>query len=137
MIVEGVLAETGYQAYSYMLERSDLFPGQRKGIGYVRQDESRHIAYGVFLLSRLLAEDDSLWGVIESRMNTLLIPAVGVVREVFSRYDPVPFGLVEDELANYAMMQFQKRLERILKARGASLDEVSREAYRAIEQDDA
>ena len=112
-------------------------PGQREGIGYVKKDESRHIAYGVFLLSRLLAEDDSLWDVIENRMNTLLVPAVGVVREVFYRYDPVPFGLVEDEFANYAMMQFQKRLERIQKARGMSLDEVYRMTDRAIEQDDA
>ncbi len=137
MIVEGVLAGTGYQVYSSMLERSDLLPGQRQGISYVKKDEARHMAYGVFLLSRLLAEDDSLWEVIENRMNALLMPAVGVVREFFSRYAPVPFGLCEDEFADYAMTQFQKRMERIQKARGASLDEIYRVTHQAIDQDDA
>jgi ribonucleoside-diphosphate reductase beta chain len=56
MVVEGVLAETGYHAFFTMLERNDLLPGLRKGIALLKQDESRHIAYGVYLLSRLVAE---------------------------------------------------------------------------------
>ncbi|MDX1416829.1 MAG: R2-like ligand-binding oxidase, partial [Candidatus Promineifilaceae bacterium] len=53
MIVEGVLAETGYHAYFTVLEREDIMPGVRQGIKLLKQDESRHIAYGIFLISRL------------------------------------------------------------------------------------
>jgi len=135
MIVEGVLAETGYHAFFTMLERNDLMPGLRSGVALLKRDESRHIAYGVFLLSRLVAADDSLWDVLESSMNTLLIPAVGVIGDAFACYDPVPFGLVEDHFIEYAMDQFSKRFARLERARGASLDEIERVTGEVIESE--
>ncbi len=54
MIVEGVLAETGYHGYFNMLDRGNIMPGLKQGLGYLKRDESRHIAYGVFLISRLV-----------------------------------------------------------------------------------
>jgi ribonucleoside-diphosphate reductase beta chain len=55
MVVEGVLAETGYHAYLSALERTHLVPGQCQGVRLLKQDESRHIAYGIYLISRCLA----------------------------------------------------------------------------------
>jgi ribonucleoside-diphosphate reductase beta chain len=136
MIVEGVLAETGYHAYHTALERNGLMPGVGRGISLLRQDESRHIAYGVFLLSRLIAADDSLWAVIETTMNELLTPALGIIGDAFALYDPIPFGLVEADFVEYALSQFQKRIERIERARGASLDEIYRVTQGVIERDD-
>ncbi|HCR71958.1 MAG TPA: R2-like ligand-binding oxidase [Anaerolineae bacterium] len=128
MVVEGVLAETGYHAFFTMLERNDLLPGLRKGISLLKQDESRHIAYGVYLLSRLIAEHPQEWDNLQMQMNTLLPSAIGVIGDAFASYEVVPFGLVEDDFVNYAMSQFSKRFERLEKAKGASLDEVNRVA---------
>jgi len=128
MIVEGVLAETGYHAFFTMLERNDLMPGLRKGISLLKQDESRHIAYGVYLLSRLVAEHPQEWDTLEVQMNTLLPYAIGVIGDAFACYEVVPFGLVEDDFVDYATSQFTKRFERLEKARGASLDEINRVA---------
>ncbi len=137
MIVEGVLAETGYHAYFTMLERNNLMPGTRQGIKLLKQDESRHIAYGVFLLSRLIAADDQLWDLIEERMNDLVMYALGVISDAFDCYDEMPFGLVMDDFTNYALGQFQKRLDRIEQARGKSLDEIARVTNGVIARDDA
>ena len=137
MIVEGVLAETGYHAYLGALERNDLLPGQRRGVRLLKQDESRHIAYGVFLISRLLATDAGLWEVAEATMNDLLVPALGVVADAFAPYPNMPFGLEQSEFTDYALGQFQKRLERIERARGAALEEVYWATESAIEGDDA
>lgn len=126
MVVEGVLAETGYHAFFTMLERNDLMPGLRKGISLLKQDESRHIAYGVYLLSRLVAEHPDEWDTLDTQMNSLLPSAIGVIGDAFAAYDVVPFGLVEDDFVNYAMSQFTKRFERLEKAKGASLDEINR-----------
>jgi ribonucleoside-diphosphate reductase beta chain len=126
MIVEGVLAETGYHAYLTVLERNDWLPGTRRGIALLKQDESRHIAYGVFLLSRLIAADASIWQAIEDQMNELLTPALGVVGDAFSCYDPVPFGLVYDDFVDFATQQFASRIERLERARGATLQEIER-----------
>ena len=128
MVVEGVLAETGYHAFFTMLERNDLMPGLRKGISLLKQDESRHIAYGVFLLSRLIAENPQEWENLEMYMNTQLPLAIGVIGDAFARYDVVPFGLVEEDFINYAMSQFSKRFERLEKAKGQSLDEINKVA---------
>jgi ribonucleoside-diphosphate reductase beta chain len=128
MIVEGVLAETGYQAFFTMLERNNLLPGLRKGISLLKQDESRHIAYGVYLLSRLMAEHPDEWDNLQMQMNLLLPSAISVIGDAFARYEVVPFGLVEDDFVNYAMSQFSKRFERLEKARGASLDEINKVA---------
>jgi ribonucleoside-diphosphate reductase beta chain len=137
MVVEGVLAETGYHAFFTMLERNDLMPGLRKGIALLKQDESRHIAYGVYLLSRLVAETPDLWETLESQMNSLLPFAISVIGDAFAAYEVVPFGLVEEDFINYAMSQFSKRFERLEKAKGQSLDEINHATKQVIEAEDA
>ena len=136
MIVEGMLAETGYHAYFTVLQRNNLMPGQQKGITLLKQDESRHIAYGIYLLSRLVAEDDALWEVLEATMNELLMPALAVIGDVFDQYDPAPFGLVEADFIDYALSQYQKRIDRLERARGMTLDEITRLTNTVIDRDD-
>ena len=134
MIVEGVLAETGYHAFFTMLERNDLMPGLRKGIALLKQDESRHIAYGVYLLSRLVAEHPEEWDALDMQMNSLFPFAIGVIGDAFAAYEVVPFGLVEDDFVNYAIGQFTKRFERLEKAKGASLNEINHAANETEEK---
>lgn len=125
MVVEGVLAETGYHAYDQMLRRNGIMPGMQQIIGHLRRDEARHIAYGVYLLSRLVAEHgDEVWGTIEGKLNELLPLAMGIVGEVFEPYPVPPFGLKLEDFADFALSQFGKRVARLEKARGQTLDEV-------------
>jgi ribonucleoside-diphosphate reductase beta chain len=125
LIVEGVLAETGYHAFGQMLERNKLMPGMVEAMGKLKQDESRHIAYGIFLLSRLIAEHgDLVWNAVESRMGELFPHAIGVVNEIFDQYTALPFGLEMDEFVNFAISQFQKRMDRVEHARGQTLEQV-------------
>ena len=124
MIVEGVLAETGYQGYLTILESRDILPGIREGVRLLRQDESRHIAYGVHLLSRLVADGGSeVWQAVQEQMDLLLPPALGVVHEIFSPYDPIPFGVDPEQFLGFAMTQFQYRFSRIERASREGLAE--------------
>jgi ribonucleoside-diphosphate reductase beta chain len=136
MIIEGVLAETGYHAYFNVLESHNIMPGQRQGVQLLKQDESRHIAYGIYLISRLIAADATLWDVAEAQMNALLMPALGVIGDAFAQYDPMPFGLVEADFVEYASSQFEKRLARLERARTLSPEEVMRVTHQVIDQDD-
>ena len=125
LIVEGVLAESGYHGYYQILERNGLMPGMLQAVGNLERDESRHLAYGVFLLSRLVAEHgEPLWRRIEQRMGELLIPALGIIHETFEPYESMPFGLVLEDFTDFAMTQFQRRLTRIEKAQHQSLEQV-------------
>lgn len=126
MVVEGVLAETGYHSYHQSLAANGLMPGLCDALVRVKQDESRHIAYGVYLLSRLVAADPAIWDVIEARMNELFPYALGVVNETFDQYENgvTPFGLEQSTFVDFATAQFAKRYERISRARGRTLAEL-------------
>ena len=89
----------------------------------LKQDESRHIAYGIYLLARLLAEHD-VWATIETRMGELLPLAMGVIDESLAGYGELPFGLAPEQFVEYATSQFGKRLARLELARTQSLAEV-------------
>jgi ribonucleoside-diphosphate reductase beta chain len=130
MIVEGVLAETGYHSYHESLAANGLMPALCEALVEVKRDESRHIAYGVYLLSRLVADDAAVWEVIEARMQELFPYALGVVTETFERYEDgvTPFGLELSTFTEYATAQFGKRYDRIARARGKSLAQVDTEA---------
>ncbi|HLZ64250.1 MAG TPA: R2-like ligand-binding oxidase [Ktedonosporobacter sp.] len=114
MIIEGVLAETGYFSFSRMLERTNAMPGLKQGLLLIQRDESRHIAYGVFLISRLVAENKSLWPLVEERMNELFAGVQENQRQ----------NGTHEAVRAYAQQQFQKRLARIERAREQSLEQV-------------
>jgi ribonucleoside-diphosphate reductase beta chain len=114
MIIEGVLAETGYQSFFRMIERTNSLPGLKQGLRLIQRDESRHIAYGVFLISRLVAEHPTLWPVVENRMKELF---AGVESNQEQNGTP-------EFLRTYAQQQFQKRLARIGRARNQSLEQL-------------
>jgi ribonucleoside-diphosphate reductase beta chain len=48
----------------------------------------------------------------------------------------VPFGLTPVDFSDFAISQFQKRLERLERARGASLEEIDRVTMAVIDRDD-
>jgi ribonucleoside-diphosphate reductase beta chain len=125
MIVEGVLAETGYHAYDTLLRRRGIMPGMQRVVGHLRRDESRHLAYGVFLLSRLVAEHgDPVWNAVQARLEALLEPAMGMIAEIFAAYPAMPFGLRMEEFADFALAQFGRRVARLERARGQTLAQV-------------
>jgi len=117
MIVEGVLAETGYYSFSRMLSAEHMMPGLLQGIQLIKRDESRHIAYGVFLISRLVAQDQSLWPVVEERMHGYF-NAIARSQEENGTHEAV---------RDYARQQFEKRLSRIARARSQTLEQIYQE----------
>ncbi len=109
-----------------MIERNDLLPGLLRLVAYIQRDEARHIAYGVFLLSRLVAEHgDALWTLIETKMNELIFVVLQSIGQSLLPYgDEIPFGVMVDEYLDFGQAQFMKRYQRIEKARRQTLDEV-------------
>ena len=113
MIVEGTLAETGYAAFYNMLEDRDLMPGLREGLNKLKQDESRHIAYGLYLINRILDENPQLKETAEDLLTTLLNDATNIIHEIFEPYDVIPFNLEKEWFLNYAIKQFQMRIDKL------------------------
>lgn len=117
MFIEGVLAESGYYQFSQLLDQANMMPGLKQGIEYIKRDESRHIAYGVFLISRLVAEDRSLWPLVEEQMNKLF-SRLQATRETS------PYANDDVNYMKIAKMHFQKRLASIERARSKTLEQI-------------
>ena len=137
MIIEGVLAETGYHGFRQSLEANHKLPGLLEGVRYIARDESRHIRYGVFLLNRLINASPTGWEVMNQRMNELLGPALGVVSEFWEHYDDEhgPFGQRMQTYIDFASTQFDKRMKVLERDRGKSLDEIVKAAVADITTD--
>jgi hypothetical protein len=57
VVIEATLAQPGQHFITSYLHDRDLLPGFREGMDRIAQDEQRHIAFGVKLLSDLAAAD--------------------------------------------------------------------------------
>jgi ribonucleoside-diphosphate reductase beta chain len=128
MIIEGVLAETGYHGFRESLQANGLLPGLLEGITLVARDESRHIRYGIYLLNRLVATTPGGWEVMNARMNELLGPAMGVVSEYWEHFDPDhgPFGQTMQKFLEFASSMFDRRMRVLERDRGRGLAEIER-----------
>jgi ribonucleoside-diphosphate reductase beta chain len=126
MVIEGMLAETGYYGFRTNLEARGLLPGTLEGIRLIARDESRHIRYGVYLLNRLLSEDDAIWAVIKAKMNDLFPTALGVLPEFFENYDEAnpPFGTPLTEFVLIASDLFDRRMKVLERDRGKTLRDI-------------
>lgn len=114
LIVEGILAETGYYGFFTVLDQRGILPGVRLGISRLQDDEARHIAFGIHFLSRWIrTSGQPAWQALEQRFQELLPLAFGVVSEIFTPYPVVPFALTPEHFLNYAMAQSSRRILRL------------------------
>src|SRR6266699_561166 len=139
MVIEGVLAETGYHGFRQSLETTGKLPGLLEGIRLIARDESRYIRYGVFLLNRLINSTPGGWEVMNLRMNELLGPALSVVTEFWDAYDESnpPFGQRMQTYIDFASSQFDQRMKVLERDRGKSLAEIERSALADLEREEA
>lgn len=125
LIVEGLLAETGYHAYFTMLRANNIMPGLCMGIERAKNDESRHIAWGIYHLSRLVAEEPALLPHIEERASELFIPSVAIITDLFDGYETIPFGLKPEMFVDYASDQYLRRMSALERSVGRTEQEVA------------
>ena len=119
LVGEGVLGEAGYHVFRTTLDGRGLMPGFREGLRCAQADEDRHMAYGIFMLSRLMGEDPEVWDVIRQTMDDLIPDTLGIVTEFYDSYDPIPFGLSLKDTVEYAMEKFAVRWESLEEGAGA------------------
>jgi ribonucleoside-diphosphate reductase beta chain len=117
-IVEGMLALTGYHMWNVVCKERDILPGMQEIVKRIGDDERRHMAWGTFTCRRHVAADDANWAVVESRIQELLEPAIELVRYPMTQFDPMPFGIAEDDLVRYAYGRGMRRIGTIESARG-------------------
>jgi ribonucleoside-diphosphate reductase beta chain len=130
IFVEGVMAENGYYTFYRLLTQNSLMPGMQQFVANLKRDESRHIAFAIYVLSRLMAEHgDRAWNALEQRMNELMPIAIGINTDSYQADGGTsPFGIDQADFDNNAILQYTKRMDRLARARGQSLEEINKQA---------
>jgi len=129
MVIEGVMAETGQYLLRRMLTSRNILPGMQQGIQFLHRDESRHIAFGLYFLSRLVIEHGNrAYKAFLGRMSELK-PLVEESTQQFIRFSGCEdvFGISVDELMRFSQQQFANRVQRIVKARTQTLQDLDRD----------
>ncbi|MCO0600578.1 R2-like ligand-binding oxidase [Peribacillus butanolivorans] len=123
MFTEGVLAETGYFGFYQTLEDNNMMPGLLKGVGLLKKDESRHIAYGTFLLQRIISEHPHIFRQVEKRMAEIAPLAIALNMEGYDRFGN-PFDNDKQAVLDFTMKQLAVRMEILARAKGKKIEEI-------------
>jgi ribonucleoside-diphosphate reductase beta chain len=132
MIIEGTLAETGYESYRRQLENGRLLPGLTGALRLISRDESRHIRFGVYMLQLLISADQRLWDVVEQRMNELLPYVLGMMAPPPDVAATAEEQAYADDMQAFAVGQFERRMNALRRARTQSQAEVRDEVAAEI-----
>ncbi len=130
IVIEGVVAETGYYLLRRILTRCRILPGMLRAIGFLQKDEGRHIAFGIYFACRLITDHrDLAYRAFLDRMWELK-PHIDAARcELMgSSQGSDAFGLSEVEVINFSRHQFASRVRRILRARAQSKKNIPQES---------
>ena len=134
MIIEGTLAETGYESYRRQLESGLLLPGLSGALRLISRDEARHIRFGVYMLQLLISGEGRLWDVVDRRMNDLLPFVVGMISPPLDGPPQTPQEQAyTDEMQAFAVRQFERRMNVLRRARKQTREEVRAEAAAELE----
>jgi len=111
LIVEGVLAEAGHNIFREVLDGRSLFPGLRAGLTLIRRDESRHVAYGMHVLSRLLRIDPVNREIARAQVRKLVPITLSLAHEALAPHPNAPPGA--QNAISEPLQRLHRRLTRI------------------------
>jgi len=115
LCVEGVLAEMGHRIYHELLEPRDLMPGLRQGLSLVRRDESRHVAFGMHVMTRLRRADSECREVALAQVAALRPLFEGLMGQLaYALQGGVPWSLAG--ALDKPLERLERRLDRIDRA---------------------
>lgn len=132
MIVEGVIAETGYFIFFESMKKRNLLPGLTEGITYVKMDESRHVGFGTYLIQRCLQDDPGLWELVNQKLSGFIPVLVQYLQENFGP-ENLPQGVDYTKFLTYSTNLLQSRLSTLRRALDHTIDEIYRVGDREVE----
>jgi ribonucleoside-diphosphate reductase beta chain len=126
LVVEGVLAQAGLYLLRRLLASTAMLPNLQRAVRLVHRDESRHIAYGMYLLRRLIIQHGNrAYGEFLKQMSVLKPMTEAFTAELMSALGtPNEFHIVAAELVHFSQRQFSSRVDTIIKSRSQTMLEL-------------
>jgi len=138
--VEAVLALSGYRGWNRLFASlgGGVFPGFQEGLALVQKDERRHIAYGTYLIRRIVAEHPETWAFVERRWEEITGPITmmaDVIKERVANGEAPAggrggYGTIDIE---FVVKQCQRRLEMLRVSTDVTADDVEHATIESFE----
>ncbi|WP_251552042.1 ribonucleotide-diphosphate reductase subunit beta [Neobacillus muris] len=109
MWIEGVLALSVMKITLSFCKENNVLPAFHKGFIATTRDESRHVQFGMKLLSELIHDDPSLVPVVYDTVNTMLAMSNTYTQAI----DYSPLGLERDTIRTTMIRNLQKKFHMI------------------------
>ena len=120
LVIEGILAQTGYYGMQQSYAEDsypDLphLPGLYEGFTRIRQDEGRHVGFGMAKLKELVTDEDVDPRLLDDTVNELLPLVNGIAANPDDQYIE-DVGPQPEELQSFATKKHVQRMEQITDA---------------------
>ena len=109
MWIEGVLALSVMKITLSFCKENNVLPAFHKGFIATTRDESRHVQFGMKLLSELIHDDPSLIPVVYDTVNTMLAMSNTYTETI----DYTALGVERDSIRNTMIRNLQKKFNMI------------------------
>jgi len=129
LVIEGILAQTGYYGVQNSWDGSvpelPELPGLVEGFTKIRQDEGRHVGFGMAKLKELVESGAVEAELLHETVNELVPLTQGIVGESAEEEGP---GLGPADLTAYASSRHTQRMQQIVDASAEipDVDELTR-----------
>lgn len=121
MYAEGVSAESSYWYFEQALGSVNKMPGLLEGINKLKRDESRHIAFGTYMLQRQISENPHLLDRALEKLQSYE-PITAIISAEFIK--KISFGVTPEAVTQFAEKQLRARLNILEKAKYQTLEEI-------------
>ncbi|MEY9930936.1 ribonucleoside-diphosphate reductase beta chain [Catenulispora sp. GP43] len=126
-LIEGTLALTGYYTWNRFCTARDIFPGMRRIVELIGDDERRHMAWGTYTCRRHVAADAENWTIAQGTMRELIPHALRQIDFAAQAYPADLFDIGVKEILLYASSRPRRRLKAISSALAESAADVERD----------
>ena len=110
LVLEATLGLTTFKFTTEFLEREGLLPGFVHGYSKIHDDETRHIAYGIWFLRETIRTHPDMADVVRATLRELLPPIAESLRPPDNGATGV-LGVTEDDLRAFALDGMTRRLK--------------------------
>ncbi|MFA8438428.1 R2-like ligand-binding oxidase [Pueribacillus sp. YX66] len=132
MVVEGILAESGYNAFREIFKKAGFFPGLLEGIDYLNMDEGRHIQFGIYTIQRLVAGNDEHYKIFNDYIDELWVHAKDFVNYLTQLSEQQEKLITYESKINIDPTLLKQFAERQYKIRKSKIDRVRK--YDSVEE---
>lgn len=132
MVVEGILAESGYNAFREIFRKAGFFPGLLQGIDYLNMDEGRHIQFGIYTIQRLVVGSDENYKIFNDYIDELWVHASDYVNYLTQLSEQQEKLITYESKINIDPTLLKEFAERQYRIRKSKIDRVRK--YESVEE---